>query len=372
MEISRRSACITTLSLLAASLLAANSAHAYNIVAGPLITSYDVNLDNNRQADTRAVSQLVQMTSLAGVPQSSWQLQSWLETDLVDYFLIDYKWGPPPKAPNLSGQFYTFFFGLGSFKSAVWAIDSNGDPGATPSVRVQPAITQNYAPATFEVSDQGRTVKNVHSWNYPQTMPDQAAYYALKNGSAGAMGNGGNGNRLAVPGNAGALAATFEPGQIFSTRAAYEIIDKSLNQIDRVLVDFVSTVEVDAAGTFIYTYTVTNHSDVALHFDWPEAGLLDESLEASGQSDSRSASFVSALAPTEAQGAGNLTLLALGGSVALPANGWVPTLVPTPVPLPASLALMGPALGLGLARIRVRHSGKSLHRYAGRASTRQR
>jgi hypothetical protein len=327
----------------------ADVAWSFIVLQGPLETDYDV--DGNGASDAKAVSQFIQETSLLGIPQGSWAIQTWIQGGLIDYYDTNYNWGPSPNTPNMTGSLN----GLGAIvrglssgtggTTAVWSVASKGVPSANPAVNIAPTVSMQFAPLVFTVPPINRTVSNVTNWNYTPTRPDQAAYYVYANGATNIGGGAGGPNAplrlapLAVPG-------PYTPGQVFDTHASLEIVDLAASEIDQVLVDFVSTVEVDSTGSFIYTYQVTNLAEAPLDFDWEAAGFTGEQLEAAGGDDTRVRSFVSDLAPQEVVGMGDLVYHVFNGNLAAPAAGYVPTLVPSPVPAPAAVWLFGSGLAV--------------------------
>jgi len=195
--------------------------------------------------------------------------------------------------------------------------------------------TTESAPAVFEVQNCGLFSCSTIDTIDRATSGAKVADYHQPTG-------GGNG-AVPAPLLAPAAGTFLAPGEVLEVSARLDVIDKTINEFVQTLFEFKSAVQADATGLFTYTYTATNHSGAPVDFDWLVAGLSGQHLDAAGGADTLTRTFVSALAPAEHAGTGDLTFL---GSLSRVTEygGPVPTYAPTAIPLPPALALLASGL----------------------------
>jgi hypothetical protein len=303
----------------------------------PLETPYSVR--RNNVADTWAKSQFVQLTSGIGLPQSKYQIQTWIDTILIDFFQVSYTWGGTNSPPFTAGSFdaRSFFgFTIGTQTSVVWAQESGG---VGPGGLQQPAVAVQHALAKFDVhfplGGVQYTVTNPISSPF---LPD-APYYVFNSSSNSPSGK----SPALAPARESPLAAGIAAGQVFQSGSALEIIDHTANDIVQTLFNFDSTVELQSNGLYTYTYSVSNHSTNAVDVSWSALGPNTLHLDAAGGNDSYALIFESALAPAENTIGGNLLFQDQLSRTALFGG---PITQFEPVPIPAAAWLLGSALGL--------------------------
>lgn len=297
-------------------------------------TSYDV--DKNNRVDTQAFSQWVQGTWL-NLPQPQFAAMQWVETSLVDFYSVEYDWGPAPNPPGLHGWFNAsraLGIQLGNSTSRV----------AWSAVTRSSGYAINAAPLRFDVQDCFLFSCTLKYSVTLDTSGSSTAEYHTPTGTGSGTGAGSSGSSLRATQASSLLSGSapisLDIGESLVTGASLDVVDTASAEVVDNLLQLISSVERLATGQYLYTYQMINNADIAIEALWAAAGFDGDPVELPSDSESALLSLLSDRAPVERTSIAELNLV--GAFSSLPMFGAAQIL--QPVPLPASAWLLIAAL----------------------------
>lgn len=290
-------------------------------VLDKITTQYDV--DKNNNPDTEALSQWVEETWL-GLPQGKFAAQQWVHTKIIDFYPVDYSWGPPPTLPGLSGRFNAariFGVPLGSFRSdVIWS-----------TTTTQNAFNILSSPAQFDVLDCGLiSCTPRYSVTLNRHGGSTAKYHVPQNTPISP--NSPSGLRSS---NSSSRVIDVAAGETLSIGASLDFMDMDANQREHHLFAFNSRVENLDNGNYRYQYEMVNNSALDVDAFWQALAPDIQNLGIDDHNNSVLIEYISDKAPIEAHGYGKLT--AHGAFSDAELSGAIRFF--KPVPLPTSLWL---------------------------------